>query len=360
LRREITIGSLIVSVNSRCPNDEDTCWTDSLNKLEELGTYRSHHEAVERQTGFQAGPDYLAFTANKVWAKQRGFTVKAKHLERQNHGLLSLMDFYWGVRVSFCTGVAQRVMLRELVVDMLPAFAKSFTSRKERDCWEALQTGNDVIGAFRGSHANASSVRDWLGTLSEELHQFIHNLIHQILSTLKDTGLSPDGTYFSVAWPWDGNTNRCFRVPLDDYTKWMPMLADSDDCATFAYISNACLEAGSYRCRGPNPSWPNRIYLLETSVLCPASTGPWTLCHEQTYFFRKLENNLFWVKAQKEVGNPGVPAVLVRLLLIDSFPRDVWQRLLLKEERKQQRRLREKDLSSATAEIVSVSSTPHQ
>lgn len=358
LRKEITIGSSIVRVNTNCANNEKRCWNASLFKLEELGTYRSHHEPVEMQAGFQAGPDYFAITANKVWAKQRGVTVKARNLARQNHELLSLMDFYWGVRVSFCTGVAQRVMLRELVAELLPAFAQSFTSKKYKEYWEALRNDHDVFGAFQGTNANTSSVRDWLGTLPEERHQFIHTLVRQILSTLKDTGLSPDGKYFSVAWPWDGTTNRCFQVPLDDYTKWMPMLADSDDCATFAYISNACLEAGPYSCRGPNPSWQNRIYLLETSVLCPASTGPWELCHEQTYFFRKLDNNLFWVKAQKDLGNSLVPATLVRLIFKDSFPRDVRQRLLFREERRLRRRLREKDLSLVTAEIVSVLSTP--
>jgi hypothetical protein len=59
---------------------------------------------------------------------------------------------------------------------------------------------------------------------------------------LEDIGISPDGTEFLVAWPYDGIVNQCFRIPLGEDNKWAPMLADSDDCATFAYISNDCLE----------------------------------------------------------------------------------------------------------------------
>lgn len=100
------------------------------------------------------------------------------------------------------------------------------------------------------------------------------------------------------------------------------MLADSDDCATFAYMSNMCLEAGALTCRGPNPEWEDKIRLLETAVLCPASTE--ALQHEQTYFFHKLPNNLFWVKCTRE--SPSV--ALVKLDSRRSLPLDAMRRLV--------------------------------
>jgi hypothetical protein len=219
-----------------------------------------------------------------------------------------------------------------------------------------------AIQAFRTTSTNQTNLYDWLRGLPEELHHLILALVRQILQTLKHTGLSPDGAYFSVAWPHDGIVNRCFRIPLDDHSRWTPMLADSDDCATFAYMVAAqCLEAGRFTCRAPSQTWQNKIYLLETAVLCPAQQsshmGSWTLSNGQTYFFRKLDDNLFWVKAQRDAGNAAAPAKLIRLIFIESLPLDVRHRLLFREERRRERRLREKDLSFVKAEVVSVSSS---
>ncbi|KAF7546013.1 hypothetical protein G7Z17_g8730 [Cylindrodendrum hubeiense] len=215
LRSEIVIGSL-VTVNASCNNDVEQCWNASMRQFHDVGAHRSFYEATETQIGLQGGPDYLAMTANRVWQKRRGKTIKAWNLERGDNMLIPFLNFYWGVRVSFCTGVAQRVPLTELVADVLPAFAKTFTSEKMKKWWDDLVTNHSVIERFRGAHPSLQPLQDWLGSLSEELHSFIHKLIRQVLETLEDTGLSPDGTYFSVAWPWDDSVTQGFRIHIDD------------------------------------------------------------------------------------------------------------------------------------------------
>lgn len=353
LDREVVVGRL-VTVNARCVIDDEECWKKSSGHFEELGTYNSYSELAERQFGLQGGPDYLAMTANMVWAKRRGRTIKARNLDREDRMLIPFLDFYWGVRVSFCTGVAQRVSLRHLVADLLPAFATCLTSPTTKSFWESLKTEYQIIERFRDPDPKQPSLCSWLSGLREDLYRFVLLLVRQILETLRDTGLSPDGRYFSVAWPHNGVVNRCLRMSLDDHNKWTPMLADSDDCATFAYISNTCLEAGNISCGGPDARWQGRIHLLETAVLCPASIGPWALRHEQTYFFNKLDNTLFWVRVRRNAACGTLPVALVRLFSIESLPRDVIRRLLFNDEQKRQRRLREKDLACIQAEIVSV------
>ncbi|GAB1311784.1 hypothetical protein MFIFM68171_01994 [Madurella fahalii] len=360
LKDIIVIGGL-VKTNPNCTNNEGHCWEGSSCVFEELGTYTSYSEVAEYQLGFQGGPDNFAITTNKIWVKRRGKTIKDRILERDNHMLVPFLDSYWGVKVSYCTGVAQRVQLRDLVADLLPAFARTLTNHTEVELWEQLSCVHGAIEAFRTTTTNQTTLHEWLRSLPDELHHLILFLVRQIFHTLKHTGLSPDGAYFSVAWPHNGIVNRCFRIPLDHHSKWMPILADSDDCATFAYIVAAqCLEVGRFTCRGPNPIWQNKIHLLETAVLCPAqssdNTGSWTLSDGQSYFFRKLDDNLFWVRAQRDAGNAAAPAKLVRLIFIESLPLDVRHRLLSKEETKWERRLREKDLSITKAEVVSVSS----
>ncbi|CAH0045292.1 unnamed protein product [Clonostachys solani] len=354
LNEPITIGGL-VNVNSGCKNEEQACWSSSLGKFEELGTHRSFYEAKEYQFGFQGGPDNFSLTGNKVWSKRRGRTIKSRNLEQEDYLLVPFLSFYWGVRVSYCTGVAQRVSLRQLVADLLPAFSKTHTSMEAKKNWQELVSQYHIIETFQTSKS-AQEFSDWLSNLPDQLYKFVLGLIRQILGTLADTGLSPDGTQFLVAWPYNGVVNRCFHIPLSSYNAWAPILADSDDCATFAYMTNTCLQSGAMTCRGPNPNWDNRLYMLETAVLCPASTGAWSLRHERTYFFHKLDNNLYWVKAHREGTQSSAPASLVRLVSARSIPHDIRQRLIFKEDRKKEKRLREKDLASVPAEVVCVRS----
>ena len=342
LEQEILIGTLVMR-NPHCPNDEGACWEESLALFEELGTYKKYFETLEYQLGLQGGPDHLNLTFNKTWVKRRGKTVKARNLELQDSMLVPFLECYWGVKVSFCTGVAQRVPLRQLIADLLPAFTKSLVGSKANATWTALKLSQNVLFQFR----EGLSIRDWLCSLEDDECQFVLGLIRLILGTLQDTGISRDGTHFLVSWPYDGTVNRCFRIPLGEDNKWAPMLADSDDCATFAYISNECLEARTVKCRGPNPSWQDRISLLETSVLCPASSE--LLKHQQTYFFHKMDDDLLWVRCTK-----GNVVALVRLDSIRSLPSDVKRRLMFYEERKKQRRIRERDLPAVRAETVSV------
>jgi len=358
LKQRIVIAGL-VNRNSACVNDEDRCWRAACGAFEELGTYKSYSEVAEYQLGVQVGTENFAMTSNKVWAKRRGKTIKETNLEAHDDMLVPFLDCYWAVRVSYCTGVAERVQLRELVADLLPAFTKALTNRTIVSQWEELCGRYRAIETFRESDPAHTDLHKWLRRLPEELHRLVLGLVRQIFHTLKHTGLSPDNTYFSVAWPHNGIVNRCFRIPLDDYNRWTPMLADSDDCATFAYMTAAhCLEAGQFRCRGPNPTWLNRINLGETAGLCPAPprSGTWTLNSGQTYFFRKLDENLFWVKAQRDPLHATAPAMLVRMVFIESLPRDVRYRLLVKESRRQGRRVRAKDLPFVEAEVVPVSS----
>ncbi|PVH92905.1 hypothetical protein DM02DRAFT_698019 [Periconia macrospinosa] len=322
LRKEVLIGSLI-HVNVSCSNDEDECWKKTGNMREELGTYRDYFQVTENQIALQGGPDHLAVTMNR---------------------------FYWGVRVSFCTGVAQRVRLRELVADMLPVFQKIFNSKEEQERWLDLEKNHSILETFRDNSPNQMTVLKWLNGLPKELHSFVHQLVRQVLTALKDTGLTPDRKYFSVAWLQEGLINRGLQIPLSGRTDWMVILADSDDCATFAYISGDCLETESIKCRGKNSTWENQILLLETAVLCPGMSS-WALSHEGTYHFRKLDN-LFWVKAQKNKVDTRIPSTLTKLAVIESIPQSIKHRLLLSEETKGKQRLRERELSQVTAETV--------
>lgn len=152
--------------------------------------------------------------------------------------LISFLNQLWGVQVRFCTGVTRGVPLQELVADMLPVFAMMLTNSSiERRLWEELETTHHVIDAFWNNR-----VHECLRNLSPELYQQAMKVTRKIFDVLQHTGLNRSETHLLIAWPNERDIFRCFKVPCQKQNSWVPVLADSEDCAIFAYISTKCFE----------------------------------------------------------------------------------------------------------------------
>ncbi|KAL1600697.1 hypothetical protein SLS60_007085 [Paraconiothyrium brasiliense] len=335
-----------VFVNKSCTIDTDICWANSTMHLEPLGPYRAHWEVVERQLGMQAG-EYFVLQAISGSQKMRGLTLKEDRLQQEDSELLPFLDDLWGVQVSFCTRVARRVPLREMIADLLPVFAAAASySSEEIHLWEQL-TKLDIINAFQQNR-----IRAWMITLSPLHHEYVLKLIRRIFANLQHTGLDREGNYLVVAWPHERSLNRCFKVPCVKESSWTGVLADSADSATFAYITTRCLETDTIKCSGPSPAWQCALPLLETAVM-PHAAGPSglnaALQHNTTYYFEK-QDHLFFVKVQK--SNPASAARLVPYRSV-LCPPEIRRRLV--EKFRRQIRLRERIALGEFAEQVAVS-----
>ena len=355
---EIVIGATIL-VNDHCTSDDDICWQRTSSCTAELGTYQSYYETTEHQLGTQVGSDYGMVVVNRVRTKHPGATLKDEILKSLVDFPATVLDYYSGVRVSYCTGISQRVPMTQLVGDLLPVFATTLTSANHRRTWQELKSTHSVVDIFKGSEsswADPQSIRNWLGQLEADQHDYIIRLIRLIVRTLAATGLSPNGSFFAVAWPRDNQMKNCLRVQFgeDDDTKWIPMLADSEDCATFAYITNACLPVeGMVACRGPNPMWVRKVHLLETAVSFPATRVMKSLCHGQKYFFLKDGDDPAWFRAMVVDGEQ--QTALVRLGTFQSIPQGVRRRMTMLERRKKNEgRIQEKRLATHLAEGVRI------
>jgi len=126
-----------------------------------LGTFGAHWELHERQAGIQTG-QYVLGQFNQTWRKVQGKTLKQLQLEQEDNLLLPFLEATWGLQVSFCTSVARRVPLRELVADVLPIFANTLFLQPE--LWEGLITNHNIIDAFQNH-----GLREWLKKLAPEL-----------------------------------------------------------------------------------------------------------------------------------------------------------------------------------------------
>ena len=93
------------------------------------------------------------------------------------------------------TGVTRRVLLRELIVDILPNFARKFIGEA---LWDELENEHHILSAF---HIDA--VEDWIKDLPSQLHEHVLNIIRKIFSYLRSTDFDPEKKFLSVAWLYD-------------------------------------------------------------------------------------------------------------------------------------------------------------
>lgn len=344
LQQPLLIG-VLVGVNDTCHLDETLCRSTSASALEHLGTFRSSWEKGNRGWSVAAGK-YISAQFSETWNKKRGTPIKDTALANLDEDLIQYIDDYWGVQVSYCTGVSRRVLLRTLLADLLPSFSKG--SGSEMNCFESK---------LRDETLRTTELASWLEELREDqkdLCETIFTTIRRILNTLRPTGLDPTGRYFCVAWPRKGDISRCFKFPLEGQGSWAKILEDSPDCATFAYITMNCLETDDIKCsKSPKPCHEH-VYLLETAVTSTARETPshlWTLQRGGIYFFSKMDSTI-WVRAER--GHAERPMSLAELTAVKSIPHSLWQRLFLSEKKKQRERIRERPIFGAQGERVLV------
>ncbi|KAK6341518.1 hypothetical protein TWF696_008590 [Orbilia brochopaga] len=160
------------------------------------------------------------------------------------------------------------------------------------------------------------------------------------------TGIDPEGKFLSVAWlhPQDDGPPQCLRIPCNDRkNSWVHVLADSEDCATFAYISTNCLVTPEVQCRGPSPLWHNTTPLLETAVFQHNENPSQPLSQldsNRVYFFKKMDTLL------KVAVNRQTPSGSVTLIVgQSSIPPKIARRLYVMEKHRWVR-IREKQRSS--------------
>lgn len=373
--RTIRIGTAI-RINETCCIDETACRESSFCALEPLGTQRAFWEIQERQAGFQVG-QYFTGTYSQTWKKIPGTTLKQYYLHQRDEALIHFLDQSWGLQVSFCTSVAHRVSLRELVTDLLPIFVNPL----DQDTWQDLVNSHRIIHSFAQEDLFA-----WLRTLPLLLQRYVLTLVRTILEHLQHTGLDRRNDTLIIAWPQEGDIDRGLKIPCKAQTYWAQVIEDAEDCATFAYVTPKCLETNHVRCRGNLRAWQNvsKILVTEMSPSWPvgqpvtatssptitASPAPlatttttttstavatpvnqWELEDKKIYYVQKLERLLrFRVERPSSTNND-----VAHLVMTSSNIRPgMWKRLLVRGEEGRSHRIRERQAIGDRAECVVV------
>lgn len=340
------IGATIVE-NTACQSAA-TRLEECIFLLEEIGTFPSYWEVMERQLGlgFQGGQTAVAiFQFNQTWVKMPGVTKKSAMLS-QRAVSKSDLDGMFGVQVSICTGIARRVRLRDLLADILPAYVANLLVKPR--LWEEL-IGSRALTALRGLDMDP-----WFGSLDRPSRVEFEGLVFAVLYLLRDTGIDRKGDNFVVACVQSGLPFQCFRIPCKNENSWARMLEDTKDNATFAYVTTQCLETATLKCCRPSPSWSNSTALMGTAVLedtvasenaTTAASGlvKLALRENEAYLIGQTDKKLY-VQVRRPAGLD--PHLLVSP---SAIPPDFLQRLLRRGKLK---RLREKKYSESCTESV--------
>lgn len=356
-----------VNVNGNCCLDEAVYRQSSFSALEPLGTHEVFWETQGRQAGVQGG-QYLVGTYCQTWRKVPGITLKQRSLEQSDWRLVDFLDQSWGLQVSFCTGVARRVSLRELVLDLFPIFVNPL----EENTWQELENVHNIRHAFTQGDLFA-----WLRILSSDLQRYVLTLVRTILEQLQYTGLDCQKNTLVIAWPQKGDIGRGVKIPCKAETYWAQVIADAPDCATFAYVTPRCLETNHIKCQGNLRTWQNASKMLITEMspsglngqpldatnanintlpVAPVTTTAmsrtqWVLEDRKTYHIKKLDS-LLRVKVERPSSASNDVAHLV--VMTSSIPQGLWKRFLLKGEEKRHHWIRERQALGDQAELVIV------
>lgn len=223
LERIMRIGAA-VSINEECIIDEFACRRSSFCALQSLSTNEGFWETLETRW-YSRGQDLVA-VYNQTWRKVPGVTLKQRLLQQPDDWpLIHFLDQSCGLQVSFCTSVARRVSLRNLVADL----AHMFVNPLQEHIWRYLHQAHCIEHVFRLGDLFA-----WLKSLPSDLQDYVLKLVRTVLERLQHTGPDRQNKSIVVAWPQPGDTERGLMIPCQAQASWAQVIADAKDCVTFA------------------------------------------------------------------------------------------------------------------------------
>lgn len=259
-RKKVMIGGR-TTINMACPTSQTPLIINPSDPHDFLGATRDRWAVIQRQLGGQVGANYGLITANLTWSKIDGVTLKDLYRLRNGENIsIAFLEAPWGVQLSLCTGVAQRVPLREVVADVLRPMIEGEPPLPQG--WDELLLTHNAIENLR-----SADFRGWATSLPETMQQVLAHAVHRVLVALHNTGFDKDTEELIVACALSEDPFRSFRISCKGHHVWAKILKDSARCATFACVSTKCLQTRTRRCRGQaTPLFPRAPALLATAV----------------------------------------------------------------------------------------------
>ena len=280
-------------VNKDCPwsTQEALCIRKTPGSFQSLGGYQQFH-TYESTIGISGGM-FVNGHFNVTGKTHDGLTWKKYQLSvyRKNNGtnLAHCLNSIWGLQVSFCTNVARRVPMHQLLAELLPKIYLP-DNKNNSALWRKLDEQYNVFEVLRENR-----LPELFQTMDEQCSELLKESILNVLEILEPTGLDISGNHIILAWPTADDNQRCREISCRGDSSWIQLLRDTAKSVTFAYITMICLETTDHVCRGPEATaaWQDRLDHLETEVRPGSILRPGA-----NYFFRQLDGP-FVMNAQR-------------------------------------------------------------
>jgi len=294
--------------NALCPMfmggapNESLCWlkVNSRGHIHMLGPQVAYSERDEHQVGVTAG-QYVVVQYNVVFRRRPEKTLKETMLALDILPI-SFIEGNWGVQISFCTGVARRLSLSEMLADIIPAFLNDGIVS---GAWLPLLQTHGLLDALR-----SNTYRGWTqDPLNADVKDLAQRAIKAVLLAIQSTGIERSGDNLVVAWACELGPRSCLKIPCRRSNIWTRILADSVDTATFACMTVSCLETDTQKCQHvQQPQWRQNIDSLNTAVCraTPSANTQFVLEHGKMYCIGRPESYLF----ARAVHSPNAPPKL--------------------------------------------------
>ncbi|GIZ41068.1 hypothetical protein CKM354_000438400 [Cercospora kikuchii] len=278
-RRNKLLVEAFLQTNVACAPSEAMCLQALQGNWLPLGTGKAYWRQQERELGLQAG-QHVIVTANVMWGKVPGSSLKSRLLDdlKYKREYLAFLDSPCGLRVSFCSGLAKRVRMRDLLADLMPIYVERqlLESRSDHH-WKMMSDDYQVMDKLMNdSLADCASMFRNMNRSHPDCFTTFWKFAFEIILALKPTGLHADGKCFTVALiPNDpSEVMRGVSFPAERSNFWTRTLQDTQSCATFAYFTLDCLQLGGHGCRNTK-EWRRKVLLLETEVRPQVSESSW-------------------------------------------------------------------------------------
>ncbi|KAF8534299.1 hypothetical protein BDD12DRAFT_983946 [Trichophaea hybrida] len=231
--------------------------------VEDIAVSNSRWQSENRQLGLAAGQ---FITLNAVGTQKRvdGVTLKEAISDKwKSKKDLSILTSPWGLEFSLCTGVARRVMLKDLFEGLVIEYAKNKIPRE----WERLE--HCFWSIFHATAEQFSKGVRYLAETNEKDYNGLWEFCNIAFDILILTGVPSHANFIKIWWPCN---NETFGFKINE--GWPQLLKDATDRATFAVATPKCLTIDtSIACRSQSWQWDYDIRHLQTAVEMDMTTS---------------------------------------------------------------------------------------
>jgi hypothetical protein len=268
---KLIIGSF--SENTDCRFCEKNSFIASGSFLQELVVSDDCWKMDSRELKVQGG-QFVSLSTGGTQKLVDGVTLKAaiwdKWTAQKN---ILVLASPWGMELSLCTGVARRILLKDLFQHSVVQFAAQVRPLE----WARIRCHFEDIFIGTEPADFCSRVKN-LAQTDFACYIDLWEFCNVALGVLYWTGSSPNLDAVKIWWPFDNET-LCLQVN----NGWPQLLKDAVDRASFAVATPKCLSLGAnITCRDRELHWDHDIRHLQTAVTIDKTTKDRSKSHTNT------------------------------------------------------------------------------